>query len=125
MNKFSNAEVGQVMQLTAGTLRALSEENQELKTKVAQFERHSQAEKIASAMEEKSLQPELSFNEKVVGLLGRDDLDVVAQAVSLSAPQMKLASVAEDSTVTVEGTGSSDSDSGRAETTFFTNLAQQ
>jgi hypothetical protein len=126
MDKFSTAEVGQVMKISAGTIRALSEENQVLKTKVASFEKRAMAEDLATKMEEKGLQPELSKMQKVAGLMERDDLEVVKEAVSLSAPQMKLASVAEDSTVTVEGIGgSTDEESGRAESNFFTNLASE
>lgn len=127
MDKFSTAEVGQVMKISAGTIRALSEENQDLKTKVASFEKRAKAEEIAAKMEEKGLQPELSLKQKTAGLLEREDLDVVAEAVSLSAPQMKLASVAEDSTVEVEGgsNGNTDEESGRAASTFFSNLASE
>jgi hypothetical protein len=122
MDKMSNVEVGQVLKLSAGTIRALSEENQNLKTKVSHFEKRAQAEKIATAMEDKRLQPELDYKQKVAGLMERDDLEVVEQAVGLTAPQMKLASVAEDSTVEVEGSATSDDESGRAAQTFFQNL---
>jgi hypothetical protein len=45
MNKISSTEVGQMMKVAAENLRALSEENQTLKTKVAAFERKARAEK--------------------------------------------------------------------------------
>jgi len=124
MNKISQADVGAVMQASAGVIRDLSNENQELKTKVAQFEKVAQAEKLATLMEEKNLEPELSHQQKVAGLLRRENLDVVEEAIGLSAPQMKLASIAEDSNVSVEHSGSSDQESGQAESTFLTNLAR-
>jgi hypothetical protein len=103
MQKVSAAQAGQMMKLAAESLRALSEENQSLRTKVASYEKKERAERIAKAMDDKGLEPELEYQEKVAGLLQRDDLDVVEQAVGLSAPQMKLASVHEDRRVTTEG----------------------
>ena len=119
MNKLSNAQAGQMIKMAAENLRALSEENQELKSKVSHFEKKARAEKIASSMEAKGLEPELSFQDKIAGLLKRDDLSVVEEAVGMSAPQMKLASVSDDTRVAVEGdeTGNSATDA------FAANLA--
>ena len=119
MIKMSNAQAGQIVKLAAENLRALSEENQELKSKLAAFEKKAHAEKIASAMEEKGLEPELSYTEKVAGLLQREDLTVVEEAVGMSAPQMKLASVREDTRVTVESEFGND----QAADVFASNLA--
>jgi len=121
MNKFSQAEAGQAMKLAANSLRALSEENQDLKTKLSHYEKKEHAEKVARLMEEKGIEPELSFQDKVAGLLRRERLDVVEEAVGLAAPQMKLASVHDDARVNVEG--SSDGDSGFAAQQFAANLA--
>lgn len=120
MNKLSNAQAGQMMKVAAENLRALSEENQELKTKVSHYEKKDRAEKIASQMEAKGLEPELSLQDKIAGLLKRDDLSVVEEAVSMSAPQMKLASVSDgDMRVAVEGDDTGDS----ASDAFAANLA--
>jgi hypothetical protein len=70
-------------------------------------------------METKGLEPELSFADKVDGLLKRDDLSVVEEAVGMSAPQMKLASVHEDSRVATGDDYSGDS----ATDAFAANLA--
>ena len=121
MNKYSGAQVGSVMKLAAENLRALSEENQSLKEKVAHFEKKDRAEKIASAMETKHLEPESSFEEKVASLLKRDDLSVVEEAVGLIAKQEKLASVSEDSRVVVEG--GTDDAGDNATDAFAANLA--
>lgn len=105
MNKFSSAEVGQVLKLAAENLREISAENQDLKTKVAQYEKRDVAEKIANSMEEKGIEAHLSHQEKIAGLLKRDDLRVVEEAVGFAAPQMKIASVYDDSRVGEDGEG--------------------
>lgn len=119
MNKLSQAQTGQMMKLAAENLRSLSEENQDLKTKVAHYEKKERVERIAHAMEAKGLEPELDFDEKVAGLLRRDKLDVVEEAVGLAAPQMKLASVHEDHRATIEGGEFTDDAADR----FASNLA--
>jgi len=120
MNKTAQAQAGQMMKLAAENLRALSEENQELKTKVSHYEKKARVEKIASSMEAKGLEPELSMEDKIAGLLKRDDLSVVEEAISMSAPQMKLASVHDgDMRVAVEG----DDTGGSAQDAFAANLA--
>lgn len=118
MKKLSNVEVGQMTKLAAENLRGLSEENQELRTKLASYEKRDRVEKIAAAMEEKGLEPESSLEDKVAALMKRDDLDVVEQAVGMTAPQMKIASVHNDDNVEVEG-----GDGSPAEQTFLNNLA--
>lgn len=120
MNKTAQAQAGQMMKLAAENLRALSEENQELKTKVSHYEKKARVEKIASSMEAKGLEPELSMEDKIAGLLKRDDLSVVEEAISMSAPQMKLASVSDgDMRVAVEGDVYGES----AQDAFAANLA--
>jgi hypothetical protein len=110
MEKLSNADVGQMTKLAAIGLRTLSGRNQELvteigelKSKVASYEREKHAEKIAHMMEAKGIESNTSIKDKVAGLLQRDDLRVIEEAVSMSSPQMKIASVANDGSVTVEG----------------------
>lgn len=119
MEKLSNAQVSQFLKTASGTLRALSEENVSLKEKVAFYEKKERAEKIAEAMDQKGLEPDLSLAEKVAGLMKRDDLDIVEEAVSMSAPQMKLASVYEDGIVS----GGGDSETERAAIEFAARLA--
>lgn len=109
--KISSAQVAQLSKLAASNLRALSEENvhlrdenAELKTKVAAFEKRSRVEKLATAMEEKGLNPDTSFEQKVAELMNRDSLDAVEEAVGMAAPQTKIAYVHEDG-VEVESSG--------------------
>ena len=103
MEKISGPQIAGMLKTSSAVIRELSEENQQLRTKVAHFEKKERAEKIASQMAEKELQPELSHSQKVAGLMQRDNLDVVEQAVDISAPQMKLASIDGGSGVEVEG----------------------
>jgi hypothetical protein len=129
MNKYSGAQAGQMMKLAAENVRSLSTENQglrtentELKDKVAHFEKLERVEKIASVMEEKGLEPETDIATKIENLMSREDIAVVEKAVEMTAPQTKLASVADGDRVPVEG-GSSDTEGDTAATQFASNLA--
>lgn len=109
--KISSAQVAQLSKLAADNLRALSgenvhlrNENAELKTKVAAFEKRARVEKLATAMEEKGLNPDTSFEQKVAELMNRDNLDAVEEAVGMAAPQTKIAYVHEDG-IEVESSG--------------------
>lgn len=113
MNKISAAQAGQMMKMAAENLRALSEENKsvksendELREKVAHFEREERIEKIAKAMENKNINSGLSFEEKLASLREHEKLDALEEAVNFSAPQLKLASVSDERQATVEGMGS-------------------
>lgn len=126
LNKISTVQAGQMMKTAAENLRALSEENKTLKTerdealtKVASFELDKRIERVAKKMEEKGLNPEMSMEEKVASLRQHEKLEVLEEAVSLTAPQMKLASVAGEGQVTVEG----DDDGSSAANNFAANLA--
>jgi cell division septum initiation protein DivIVA len=125
--KISKVQVAQLHKLASSTIRALSEENvslkeknAELKEKVASFEKRARAEKIASSMEEKGINPDTSFEHKVDELLARDNLDVLEEAVGLAAPQMKIASIHDDG-VEVEHSGDDNVD--RATQQFANSLA--
>jgi hypothetical protein len=95
MIKLASEKVGEVLSQVGPTLRALSSENSALKEKVAYFERRERVEKLASVMDTKNLDPELSHEEKVARLMANDDLDVVEKAVEMSSQQVKLASVSD------------------------------
>lgn len=104
MNKISSEQAGQILAQVAPTLRAqqgaiesLTAENGELTEKVAYYIRKERAEKIASQLEAKGLDPDTSFNQKVEGLMSTDkNLDVIEEAVGMSAPQIKLASLSDN-----------------------------
>lgn len=95
MNKLSSTKVAEVLAQVPVALRALSQENQGLREKLAHYEKMDRATKIASAMQTKNLSPDTSYDEKVELLMGRDDLDVYEKAIDLSAPQIKLASLSD------------------------------
>jgi hypothetical protein len=95
ITKLASDEVAATLAQVGPTLRALSEENQSLKEKVAAFEWRDRVETIANKMEAKDLDPDTTRAEKIAALMERDDLAVVEQAIEMSAPQMKLASVSD------------------------------
>lgn len=117
MEKLSAAQVSKMTKLAADALRALSERNQELEAELTHFKKKEYAEKIASSMEEKGLDSSLSFEDKVTNLMKREDLHVVEEAVGMTSPQMKLASVI-DHGMTVSDEGS------HAENSFLAALAE-
>lgn len=94
MIKLSQEQVGQVAGQAARAIRELAAENNQLKEKVASWERRERAEKIASEMQAKNLDPDTSFADKVQKLMSSNqDLDVVEQAVGLASQQVKLAAL--------------------------------
>lgn len=96
MNKLSSTKVAEVLAQVPVALRALSQENQELKEKLAHYQKMDRVTKIASAMQAKNLNPDSSYDEKVAALMqGDEDLDVMEKAIDLSAPQIKLAALSD------------------------------
>ncbi len=95
MEKLSSTKVAAVLSQVGPSLRALSEENQVLREKVAQFEKRARVQNIATKMEAKNLDPETSYDDKIEALMGADDLGVVEKAIDLSAPQIKVASLSD------------------------------
>lgn len=102
MKAIGQAEVGHMMKVAGENLRALSARNRELEAENSHYRKKDQAEKIASKMEEKGLETNLSFTEKVSGLMKRPDLAVVEEAVGLTATQTKFASVSGGESVPVD-----------------------
>lgn len=104
MDKMNSAQAEQLLKVAAYNVRALSKENQELvserdglKEKVASYALRERCEKIATIMEEKGLHSDLSREEKVADLLNGRNLDAVEEALKMGTPQVKVASVDEDS----------------------------
>jgi hypothetical protein len=94
--KLSSDEVRATLAQVGPALRALSEENVNLKEKLAHYRKKERAEKLASAMASKGLNPETTVEEKVAALMQRDNLDVIEEAVNMSAPQIKLAELSDN-----------------------------
>jgi hypothetical protein len=95
MQKLSSEKTAEVLRQVGPALRALSEENTALKEKLAFHEKRERVEKLATVMDVKNLEPELTHEEKVERLMGQNNLDVVEQAVDMSAQQVKLASISD------------------------------
>lgn len=96
MNKLSSDKVAGILGQVGPALRAQQVEITDLKEKVAYYERRDRATKIASDMTRKNLDPETTFEEKVAHLMQPEtNLDVLEQAVSMSAQQVKLASLSD------------------------------
>lgn len=93
-----------IRELTSDNER-LHAENLQLRDKVASMERDGEIRKLASEMEEKGLNANLSFEEKVAHIQGYTDLSQVQEAVKMaSAGHIRLASVTDE-----PGRGSTDS----------------
>ena len=97
MNKIAHTKVAEVLSQVGPTLRALREENNALTEKLAHYEKAARVQKLASEMQAKNLNPETTLEQKVEGLMGEDDarLDVIEQAINMSAPQVKLAALSD------------------------------
>jgi ABC-type antimicrobial peptide transport system ATPase subunit len=93
--KLSSEDVKATLAQVGPALRALSEENQSLREKVASYQKRERVEKIAQTMQEKGLNPDTTFQQKVAALMQRTDLSVIESAIDMSAPQIKLAEVSD------------------------------
>jgi hypothetical protein len=95
MNKLSSTKVAEVLAQVPVALRAQQQEIADLKEKIAHFEKKDRVVKIASQMQSKNIDPEISYDDKVENLMGSDKLDVIEQAIDYSAPQIKLAALSD------------------------------
>ncbi len=106
MNPEKTAEgISAVAARSAATLRQLIEknaelqlENNELRSKVASYERSHRVTALARQLEERGLSPELTFEEKVASVASYPDLDLVENSIKLAGSgRLDLARVADDS----------------------------
>lgn len=95
MNKLSSEKTAEILRQVGPALRAMSDENTALKEKLAHYAKRERVEKLATVMDAKNLESDLSHEQKVDRLMGADDLDVVEKAVDMSAQQVKLASLSD------------------------------
>jgi hypothetical protein len=95
MNKLSSTKVAEVLAQVPIALRAQQEKIVELEEKLASYEKRDRVTKLASKMEEKNLNPETTFEEKVAALMESDDLNTFEKAIELSARQVKLAALSD------------------------------
>lgn len=123
MTKISQAQIGQMMVQAGATIEKLASRNVVLEQELARYQKQEEAEKIATDMEAKGLNRDLSFRDKVASIMKRDDLGPLAEAVSMQAPQLKLASVHEDAFAPASG-GDGEWTGGQAEREFEANLSE-
>ena len=78
-------------------LRALVEENTKLASVLAEYEKREKAEEIVAMMDARGFSDKaVPFKKKVAALLAsKKDLDVVKEALALSAPDLSFASISE------------------------------
>lgn len=88
--KISSKDAAALLKQAGSAIRALVQENEQLKHKQAQAERDARVVKLARDMEEKGLGGESTLAEKVAHLRKVPNLDVTEQAVKLAAPQGNL-----------------------------------
>lgn len=89
MEKISSNQASSILKQAGTTIRGLVEENRDLRDKVANYQREFRIEKLAKDMEDKGLNNELSFEEKVASLRGSEtSLEVTEEAVKLASPQV-------------------------------------
>ena len=105
--KISAAKVAAVYAEVPGVLRKLASErdelrveNRSLREKVAEYEREDRIEKIARSMYDKGIDTESTMEDKVERIKeaaerGRS-LDVIEEAVEMSAPNGEFAKLAEE-----------------------------
>ena len=103
-SQVSTTQVSAVAARSAATMRKLAAknteleaENTQLREKVASYERGDRVRSIATQMEDKGLNADMTFEEKVASLVGYSDLDKVEEAVKMaSSGNLQLASVTTD-----------------------------
>jgi hypothetical protein len=103
MLKISQDELAAISAKSARTIRALSEkvaslegENLQLRTKLASHSRDTEISILAQEMEEKGLNADMTYEEKIAHLRGHARLENVREAVKMaSAGTVRLAGVSE------------------------------
>jgi hypothetical protein len=76
---------------------ALEKENTDLREKIASMERDKEIEVLAEEMEAKSLNAELTFDEKIAHIRQHSNLGNIREAVKMaSAGNVRIASVTEE-----------------------------
>lgn len=87
MQKISSNDAASLLKQAGAAIRNLTQERSALLAKVAGYEKGQRVEKIARDMEDKGLNNDLDFEEKIAALKQAQNLDVTEEAVKLAAPQ--------------------------------------
>ena len=97
MIKIASDEAREVIGQFGPALRAQQMEIQALRTKLAEYEKYARVTKLASEMQQKGLDPDVSYEDQVDRLMQATNLAVVEEAVRMGAPQVKVAELADRS----------------------------
>jgi hypothetical protein len=90
MQKISSNDAASLLKQAGAAIRNLTQERNVLREKVASYERGQRVEKIAREMEDKGLNSDLDFEQKLAALSQAQNLDVTEEAVKLAAPQGRI-----------------------------------
>lgn len=90
MQKISSQDAASLLKQAGAAIRFLTVERNNLREKVAAFEKRGRVEKIARDMEEKGLSSDLDHEQKIAALSNVPNLDVTEEAIKLAAPQGNL-----------------------------------
>ena len=90
MNKISSKDASALLKQAGAAIRSLTKDREELREKLAEHEKSARVAKLAREMEDKGLQADLTFEEKVAALQKAKDLEVTEEAIKLAAPQNQV-----------------------------------
>lgn len=95
MIKISSEQAKTVLAEASSVIRSQINTIQEYETKLAFLLKKERCEKIAEAMEEKGIYPELQLKEKIASLVTKDDkqLDKIEGAIEFQPELSKVASL--------------------------------
>ena len=97
MSTINSDSTKEVLAQVPEVLRALVEENTKLASALAEYERRGEAEEIVTLMDARGFSDKSTpFKKKVAALLAsKKDLNVVKEALALSAPDLSFASISD------------------------------
>lgn len=97
MSTMNPTSTKEVLSQVPDVLRALVEENTKLASALADFAQREKAEEIVSMMDARGFSDKaVPFKKKVAALLAsKKDLEVVKEALALSAPDLSFASISD------------------------------
>jgi hypothetical protein len=91
ITKLGSSQIAAVTARASKVTRALADENAQLREKnaslvaeISSYQRRDQVRKLASQMEEKGLNADMTFDEKVASIFSYEDLGAVQEAIKLA-----------------------------------------
>lgn len=103
LDKIAGPDAAVVLARSAKVASALADENDglrvendQLRAKIASYERRDRVRSLASQMEERGLNADLTFDEKIASIDSYEDLDQIEQAIKMAgAGSIDLPSVSD------------------------------